>query len=60
MIQVLDVRRSQESVVTMAMAVIPCPGNTIRPIRSDAPDCNAETPCDGISSEVNAEHTCGE
>ena len=37
-----------------------CPGNTIKSSQGDAADCNAETPCDGVSNEVNAEHTaCG-
>ena len=37
-----------------------CPGNPIKSRRGDAPDCNAETPCDGVSTESNAEHTaCG-
>ena len=38
-----------------------CPGNTIKSVQGDASGCNAETPCDCVSNEVNAEHTaCGE
>ena len=37
-----------------------CPGNTIKSVQGDASDCNAETPCDGVSNEPNAGHTaCG-
>ena len=37
-----------------------CSGNEIKSSQGDARDCSADPPCDGVSSEVNAEHTaCG-
>ena len=37
-----------------------CSGNEIKPSQGDAPDCNADPPCDGVSNDPNAEHTaCG-
>ena len=34
--------------------------NTAKSSQGDAPDCNADPLCDGVSNEVNAEHmACG-
>ena len=47
--------------MVMPLLTVYCvPGNTIKSVQGDASDCNAETPCDGVSNEGNAEHTaCG-
>ena len=37
-----------------------CTGNEIKSTPGDAADCSADTPCDGITSVPNDEHsTCG-
>ena len=37
-----------------------CPGNEIKTMPGDAPDCSADPPCDGVTQEPNDQHTqCG-
>ena len=38
-----------------------CTGNTIKATAGDATDCNADSPCDGVTQTPNEQHTaCGE
>ena len=37
-----------------------CSGNEIKSAQGDAPDCSADSPCDGVSDDPNVEYTaCG-